>query len=203
MRPIQWGNVCYYGTTAIVANGSSVNAILGLKFRSINAILTTVRAVSQINTASKFGIKRIPLNDGATTCTYQYRIGSKLYPQAPISVDTTDASQAFQETMKAFSAVGNAQVSGSLTRKNFTVLPDELDTRPGPVYAIDLANFSQDVSVRESGLDTSSNGLMVEFIANGVGSSTGVQNGSKQLDAYAQYDCVWTLDGMGNLTAQA
>lgn len=209
MRPIQWGNVCYYGTTSTVAAGANINAILGLKFRSINAIIATLRSTTALNGKYKFAMARLALN-GITdnSVSYNWRIGSKLFPQAPITVKSSDVSQAFSETMKAFTALGNVQVSGSLNSFNFAYsIQDYITPRPGPIYAIDLANYSQDVSVRESGLDTSSNGLLCEFVASGVNSAgvagTNPQADPKQIDAYAQYDCVWTLDGMGNLTAQA
>lgn len=203
MRPIQWGNTCYYGTTSTVAAGSTINAILGLKFRSINAILTTVRAIGSLNANQVFGMMRLALNGASSTAaSYQYRIGSKLYPQAPITVSSEDCSQAMAESYKAFTALGNTAVSGSVRFDNFGTNLALNKARPGPIYAIDLANYSQDVSIRESGLDTSSNGLMVEFVATSVNAAA-PNDTAKQLDAYAQYDCVWTLDGMGNLTAQA
>lgn len=206
VRPIQWGATSYYGTTSVVAAGAtSINSILGLKFRSINALVTTVRAVAALSNIEGYAMARLPLNNDNTASTYQYRIGSKLYPQASISVKSSDPSQAMQETQKAFAGVGNVQVCGSLNRTNFGKLLNDNYTseQNGPVYAIDLNCYSQDTGVRESGLDTASNGLMIEFVAQTVGVPGTVLAGSKQIDCYAQYDAVYTLDGQGNLTSMA
>lgn len=206
-RPIQWHGQTYRRIGSIVAAGTgSANVILNERARSIKSLFSIFRSSSALAKSERKIGGRVYPGGANGTFQYQIKVGGKLYPLQPISVDgnaaTINVAESYAELQKALGTLHNITRSSSITPSQWvstTVSAHDGANITWPnesgkfIMAIDLENFNGEEM--ESGLNTAANALPIELVLN-----KGVDPGALQCDTYLLCDVIYTIDASGMIT---
>lgn len=190
-------------------SGASTEIIpVALRARSLKGIICGMRNNSIVNKADAFSLSR---RVSANLKQYVWNIGSIRLPQAPVVLKpgAEGMVQAYAELVKMFSSFNSLDYAGRVEMDQY------FDA--GFALGIDTEAYSQDTSLLESGMDTSSQSLPVRleltFGAGNTERSTGGNGGyakgrdiaavagsTCRADIYGMVDVIYsvTADGTSN-----
>ena len=127
---------------------------MALRARSLKGIICGMRNNSIVNKADAFSLSR---RVSANLKQYVWNIGSIRLPQAPVVLKpgAEGMVQAYAELVKMFSSFNSLDYAGRVEMDQY------FDA--GFALGIDTEAYSQDTSLLESGMDTSSQSLPVRL----------------------------------------
>lgn len=175
--PIKFASYHRYG---YVTSGSNVNFSIQEKSRSVKSIFTV-----QKRNASGFGsdsgacLFDTADNGASTLQTYQYRVGGRYFPSAPVenansgSAVSNGAAESYIELAKALGTLGDARLSTNMSVQTWG-LQSAATTAPGT--AQEISGF------HERDYSTS----LISFAASGVPTMQ-VREGNNAASAYGQF----------------
>ena len=135
------------------------------------------------------------------TTQYQYRVGSNLYPIQPVVVGARSLCEPFTELMKCFNTgLYSLNTQTSLTVSSFNNDHTFSDAACF-ACAYDFENYPE--SDAFSGLDLSTLGLPVTFTVTLTAANSSPTAVSINVNTFAHYDVVYTLDPTGLLSRVA
>lgn len=190
-------------------SGASTEIIpVALRARSLKGIICGMRNNSIVNKADAFSLSR---RVSANLKQYVWNIGSIRLPQAPVVLKpgAEGMVQAYAELVKMFSSFNSLDYAGRVEMDQY------FDA--GFALGIDTEAYSQDTSLLESGMDTSSQSLPVRLeLTFGAGNTVRTTGGNGgyakgrdiadlatatcRADIYGMVDVIYsvTADGTSN-----
>lgn len=159
---IMFHGVSFTNTVTTVTASSTLNIQLPLRARSLKGILISLRDTAKINSATANSFRRM----GWGITSYQFFIGSSVYPQNPVQFqqDTLTwaatairdvKAEALKEVMKVFARLNDVEYDPMLDASSWV--------DPYFMLGIDLERFPHDSGVRESGLNTAARADNIEL----------------------------------------
>lgn len=159
---IMFHGVSYTNTVTTVTASSTLNIQLPLRARSLKGILVALRDTAKINSATTNSFRRM----GWGLTSYQFFIGSSVYPQNPVQFQTDGfawtagairdvKAEALKEVMKVFARLNDVEYDPLLDASSWC--------DPYFMIGIDLERFPHDSGVRESGLNTAARADNIEL----------------------------------------
>jgi len=195
----------------IEANATGMQTVtFSTRKRSVKSVMTTLRVNNQLTQKlcnSSSGFKNNNAKD------YQYSIGGRRIPSAPIKVDTTsetngvggvDIGGAYNNTLMALGhynsnlrgSISNASTAGSAYMQAVASDPT-LSSRCA--FALDLESYGEGLS----GMNLAGQGLPLVLHLN-CGATGAASVGALLADLYVIHDVIFTLDGVsGTLSASS
>ena len=175
-----------------------VKSLKGLIVRPQNSGLNNNRAKYCVSVGQAMGIDE-----------YQFRIGSVLYPQSPVTYSNTNKGETYNEIRKCFGTLGSYNHGTMLNDVTFTRNANEAANNAaiaqgGSPYSLwmlayDFETFSK--SATESGINVADRALPVtlELKRSGGGNQHHLPT---RLDIFAMCDCIIYLDLSGRITTR-
>ena len=212
----------------IIPNGSAngnADINIATRVKSLKALITRAQSNALVNNTATYsvgvgqnpfcaskaetGVTGQPGDLGHLTGegSYQYRIGSVLYPATAVKVSAINIGEVSQEVRKLFGTVGD-YTHGTLVNKTSS-LAGVVHTGPTAtagangignfVFGYDFEGFSK--TATESGLNISDRALNVSMQLNlKMGASNGTND--LRLDTYAMCDCLIYVGLDGSVTSR-
>jgi len=153
---IQMHGVSYNSFVWSYSAAGTVVIPIALRARSLKGIMCGMRKQSQINDIDSFSLSR-RYNAGLEQ--YVFSVGSIRLPQAPVKIASANGHQgmteAYCEILKMFGSFTDLHTGGRVSLEAY------YDS--GFAIGVDTETYSQDTSILESGLDTSSQSLPVRL----------------------------------------
>lgn len=192
----------FQGNVAAGATSGVIN--IPARLKSIKSIFTKQRyTTGTVNSAGSVVYSTTPM-EFCDTSGWQFQIGSVNYPQAQVSVSSTNLAPSACELLKAFGKLGDAVSDCSLSVLNFQ--KGDKDTQAAgaatsggsiPMFCIgyDLEAFQR--SALESGIDTANRALPINLTIN---YSEAVPAGGITTDSYVVADAFFYINTDGTAT---
>ena len=173
-----------------------VKSLKGLLVRPQHAAMTNSVTNYAISTGQMMGISEV-----------QFRVGSVLYPQAPITFSDTNRGEAYNEIRKCFGTIGSYAHGTMLNSVTYQRHANEINTHVGLtasvkslfMYAYDFETFAK--SATESGLNVADNALPVVMECKLNGSANQADQQAR-IDMFAMCDCIIYIDSLGRVSTR-
>ena len=173
-----------------------VKSLKGLLVRPQHAAMTNSVTNYAISTGQMMGINEV-----------QFRVGSVLYPQAPITFSDNNRGEAYNEIRKCFGTIGSYAHGTMLNSVTYQRNADERNTAIGLtasvkslfMYAYDFETFAK--SATESGLNVADNALPVVMECKLNGSANQADQQAR-IDMFAMCDCIIYIDSLGRVSTR-
>ena len=194
--------------------GAGQDVTITTRVKSLKALLTRPQDQALVSLPGSFTVsagQNVFMGQSATGTTaataagskrgsYQYRIGSTLYPATAVLVDEDNIGEVVQEVRKAFGTIGDYGHGTLLNATNMStqldsVAPASAGVQSAFVFGCDFESFSK--TATESGINTSDRALNVSIqmiyptIEHRV-----------RLDTYAMCDCLLYIGIDGRVTSR-
>lgn len=182
------GSGFYHHQALKSANAVSSKFLIPFNFSSLRTIYLSKRAEALL------ALNSAGLSDRTTVGTdlsYQYQIGSSYVPQKPINLNTENISECLCENLRALHALNRSAYGSIINPTNFTISGGDAHGRH--MIMTELETFSHDTLT--NGTDTVNSNVFYNETLN-----SGAVNASFLYDFYAEYDCIITIDPMGNIS---
>jgi len=169
--PVFFHGVTYRNYVYSVSNTSQFNIPVTERARSLKALLVSIRDQATVTNKGENSISRRFMHD---LTSYQFKIGSFVFPQQPVTFDSEGASatgfrvsyaEALAEALKAYSALSDLRVAPEVLMQYNSVFGSQTSTWADPqaIIAIDLERFPGESGLKESGLNTAAQALAIEI----------------------------------------
>ena len=137
----------------------------------------------------------------------QFRVGSVLYPQAPIEFSATNKGEAYNELRKCFGTIGSYAHGTMLNSNTYTHHDDEDNDAIGLtgslkslfMYAYDFETFAK--SATESGINVADRALPVIMECKLDGNADRSDQPIR-FDMFAMCDCIVYIDSLGRVSTR-
>ena len=184
------GHVWRHFQSTFEADQTSVNINIPVRMKSIKGLYTllrdqarsfkakAIRGSKDLTTETEFNTFLTGCSTQQRVMSYNYKIGSVMYPQQPVLCGKADnigetvknahhCGPAYCELMKSFNALGDTSASTALNLLTFG-RTGVLNGLPGQwvkmfCMAYDVESFSNVASVIESGIDSASRALPISI----------------------------------------
>lgn len=206
LNGVKWHTTNFQTTVADYSSAGSDNTVLtvALRHRSLKSII----AVFQQNGRTKNNLPKTSYHPLASTInnpdgtvnktiggSYQFKIGSVLYPPEPVNYnlnsDSLNTSELMSEILKSVASVHSIKATSVLNKFNLS--------RAG-CLALDFENYPHNSFEVESGLNTITNNLPMQLIATTPGPTTdaeGSVNNTGSCIMFCLHDVIYALTPSG------
>tara|TARA_R100000655_G_scaffold22643_3_gene45737 strand:+ start:12275 stop:13741 length:1467 start_codon:yes stop_codon:yes gene_type:complete len=179
---VAWAGTTYSNHVNAIAAGTAGEVVIPIneRCRSLNSLITIMRTTANVTASNAGSLSNSSVSDAATAGSYQYRVGDILFPPSRVQFNNVaslspsvidgvtvytaqNMSQSYAEVMKAFGMLNNKNEGSLVTLAQFANVEN---VQGLGLYGVDLEAYLADSGVSESGIDTASNALQVNFEGN-------------------------------------
>lgn len=204
--PVFWHGTTYHNYVYSTTNQNMFNIPIAERARSLKNLMVAIRDAGKLTGSEAAKERSITRRIGYGISSYQFKIGSQVYPMNPVSevVEATadkfrhSHAETFMEATKCFGATNSVVYEPSVFYNN----PDSNASYstnafmdPNFLLAVDLERFPADSGMKEMGLNTAAQALNIECEIRCDGSSQKIV----KIDSLTSSDSALTTNEITNV----